>query len=565
MNQRITKKQAYELLVERKIITQEKLNDLFEEQKKSGQTIEHLLVEKNILSQRDLAQFLATVLNIPFVDLNNYILDSSIINTIPEKLARKYVMVPLFKVKDTLTVAVSDPWNILALDEAKMVSGCDLQAVISTPADIIQVIEQYYTVSDSIELIVKNILKSGLRFVKEEQMDVIRLQRVALEPPVVKLVNLVLTQALKDRASDIHIEPEEEQLKIRFRIDGLLHTVISLPRNIHLPVVPRIKIIAGLDIIEKRKPQDGRFRIIIEGREVDLRVSSFPVVFGEKVVIRVLEKQGTFFGLDKLGFSEDILLRFKQLIKRSNGIILVTGPTGSGKTTTLYSVLNLLNSPEKNLVTLEDPREYLLPGVNQSEINPAVELDFASGLRSILRQDPDIIMIGEIRDFPTAEISIRAALTGHLVLSTLHTIDAAGAISRLIDMNIEPFLISSSLVAVLAQRLVRKICNNCKERCSVDLELFKQLGAEDGAGERSIFRGRGCTFCRHTGYHGRIGIFELMPIDNEIKELIMKKATTDEIKQVAKKKGMKTLREDGLDKVFKGITTLEEVMRVTQD
>jgi type IV pilus assembly protein PilB len=565
MNQGITRKQTYELLVERKIITKDELDNLFEEGRRSKQSIEHLLVEKGLLNEKDLAQFLGAVLNIPFVDLNNYILDSSVLNTIPEKAARKYVMVPLFKVKDKLTVAISDPWDILALDEAKMLSGCIVQPVLSTSTDIIQVIEQYYSVSDSIEQIVKDILQSGIKFVKEEQMDVVRLQRVAVEPPVVKLVNLILAQALKDRASDIHIEPEEEHLRIRFRIDGILHSVLSLPRDIHLPVIPRIKIIANLDIVERRRPQDGRFRIMIEAREVDLRVSSFPVAFGEKVVIRVLEKEVAFLGLDKLGFSEDILPKFERLIKKSNGIILVTGPTGSGKTTTLYSILDILNSTEKNVVTLEDPREYLLPGINQGEVNPDVELDFASGLRSILRQDPDIIMIGEVRDFPTAEISIRAALTGHLVLSTLHTNDAAGAIARLIDMRIEPFLISSSLVGVLAQRLVRRICNNCKEKCSLDVNLLKQLGAKGDFKGKILFKGRGCTFCRHTGYRGRIGIFELMPIDNEIKSLIMKRVTAEEIKQVAKKKGMKTLREDGLDKVFEGITTLEEVMKITQD
>lgn len=501
---------------------------------------------------------------IPFVKLNNYIIDSEVVKILPEKLAKKHKMIPIFKIKDTLTVAIDDPLNIIALDEARLVTGCNIQLVASDEGDILKAIEQYYSVSNSMEGIVKNIENMNLGFAKEEQLDLLRLQRISEEPPIIKFVNLLLSQAIKEKASDIHIEPEEQSVKIRFRIDGILHDFTSFPRHLQLPIVPRIKILAGMDIVERRRPQDGRFRIRMETRDVDLRVSTFPVTFGEKVVLRILDQSATPITLEKLGFQKDILEKFQMLIKKPYGIILVTGPTGSGKTTTLYAALQKINSPEKNIITLEDPREYLLKGINQAEINSGIGFTFTDGLRAILRQDPDVIMLGEIRDLETAEIAIRSALTGHLVLSTLHTNDAAGAITRLIEMDIEPFMISSALIGVLAQRLVRTICPNCKEDYKPSEELLNSLGIEQLPAETVLYRGKGCKTCHQTGYRGRIGVLELMVIDDNLRKLIIEKANAEKLRESARKKGMKTLREDGWQKVIQGITTPEEIFRVTE-
>lgn len=502
--------------------------------------------------------------NTPFVELNNYLIDPEIVNILPEKIAKKYKMIPIFKIRDTLTMAMSDPMNIIAVDEARLVTGCNIQSVASNETDILRAIEQFYGVSDSMEEIIKNIGKMDLTFVKEEQLDLVRLQRISEEPPVIKFVNLLLSQAIKEKASDIHIEPEENAVRIRFRIDGVLHEFISFPQQLQLPIVPRIKIVAHLNIVERRRPQDGRFRVRIENREVDVRVSTFPVTFGEKVVMRILDEKATRVDLEKLGFSKDTLEKFKMLIKKPNGIILVTGPTGSGKTSTLYAALQKINSPEKNIVALEDPREYLLRGVNQTEVNPQGGFTFAEGLRAVLRQDPNVIMVGEVRDLETVEIAIRAALTGHLVLTTLHTNDAVGAVTRLIDMRVEPFLISSALIGVLAQRLVRTICPNCKEQYPPSEELINALEIEHLREGIVFSRGKGCRMCHLTGYRGRTGIFELMLMDDELRGLIMKKTPPAILRETARKKGMKTLRENGWEKVIQGITTAEEILRVTE-
>ncbi len=502
--------------------------------------------------------------NIPFIELNSYLIDPEIVNILPEKLAKKYKMVPLFKIKDALTVAMSDPMNIIAIDEARMMTGCNIHPVVSNETDILKTIDQFYGVSDSMDEIIKNIGKMGITFGKEEQLDLLRLQRISEEPPVIKFVNLLLSQAIKEKASDVHIEPEENTVKIRFRIDGILHESISFPQHLQLPIVPRIKIVAGLDIVERRRPQDGRFRVRIEDREVDVRVSTFPVAFGEKVVLRILDKKETSVNLEKLGFPTDTLEKFKILIKKPYGIILVTGPTGSGKTSTLYASLQKINSPGKNIITLEDPREYFLKGINQAEMNPEAGFTFADGLRAVLRQDPDIIMVGEVRDLETVEIAMRAALTGHLVLTTLHTNDAIGAVTRLIDMHVEPFLISSALIGVLAQRLVRTICTNCREQYKLSEELITTLAMQQLNENIVFYRGKGCRICHQTGYRGRTGIFELILVDDDLRELITKKTIPAILKETARKKGMKTLREAGWEKVVQGITTPEEILRVTE-
>jgi type II secretory ATPase GspE/PulE/Tfp pilus assembly ATPase PilB-like protein len=369
-------------------------------------------------------------------------------------------------------------------------------------------------------------------------------------------------QAIKDKASDIHIEPEEDRFKIRFRIDGILHEVFSPPKHLEPALLSRIKVLSKLDIAEKRKPQDGRFNMKVQDRDIDLRVATFPTIYGENIVMRILDRGSILLGLDKLGFSEDTKIEFERLIKYPHGIILVTGPTGSGKTTTLYSALSTIDSEEKNVITIEDPVEYHLGRIRQSQINPKAGLTFANGLRSILRQDPDVVMVGEVRDNETAEISVQAALTGHLVFSTLHTNDAAGALSRLIDMDVEPFLISSSVIGILAQRLVRRICEKCKEPYKPSLDILKAFGASD---EKGFFRGRGCNLCKNTGYKERIGIFELLVVNDDIRKLITEKASREIIKKKAVEMGMRTLRDDGMGKVLKGITTPEEVIKATQE
>ncbi len=497
---------------------------------------------------------------IPEVDLNNYIVDPEIVKVIPEWLSRKHRMIPLYRIKDTLTLAVADPADILALDEARDVSGCQIQVVKAEEKKIINAIDQNYTVGDSIEDITNGLQSVGTELAQESQIESLRIQKVSEDAPVVKLVNLIISQAIKDKASDIHIEPEEEVARVRLRIDGVLHNLITFPRGLHLAVVRRIKVITGLDIMDRKGPQDGHFNLKTGDKEVDVRVSTFPVTYGDKIVMRLLDRSGNFLTLEKIGFSVESLPKFETIIHKPFGIFLVTGPTGSGKTTTLYAALSKLNSPEKNIITLEDPREYLLKGINQGEVDASIGLTFASGLRAILRQDPDIIMIGEIRDVETAQIAIRSALTGHLVLATLHTNDAVGALNRLLDMGVEPFLISASLIGVMAQRLVRVICPNCKEQYAPAADILVKLGLQDGV---LLSRGKGCVSCKHTGYKGRIGIFELLVLDDDLREMVTKNCLFSEIKDCVRKNGMKTLQEDGFDKVKKGITTIEEVLRVT--
>ncbi|MCM8800539.1 MAG: GspE/PulE family protein [Candidatus Omnitrophica bacterium] len=497
--------------------------------------------------------------NIPMIDLSNYIIDPEALKSIPEELAREYKVIPLFRVRDTLTVAIADPSDVIAIDKVRAVTGCDIQTLMASEDEIKMAIDHNYNVGASLEQIIKNL--KGMDFNIEKISDANRVQKIVEEPPIIKLVNLIIYQALKDRASDIHIEPTQKKVNVRLRIDGVLHDVFSLPLEIHMPMVCRIKVISRLDIVESRRPQDGHFYMRVGQRDVDFRVSTLPLAFGEKVVIRILDRSTAFLTLDKLGFSEEALKKFESMIKKPYGIILVTGPTGSGKTSTLYAALSRLNSRDKNIVTLEDPREYILEGINQAEINTAIDFTFANGLRSILRQDPDIIMIGEIRDTETAQIAIRSALTGHLVLSSLHTNDAAGAITRLIDMGVEPFLIASSLIGVLAQRLVRVICSNCKQQYQPEEEVYNKLSL-DKDNRISLYRGKGCIQCRHTGYKGRVGIFEVLVMNEHLRELTTKNRPTIEIQQAAEQAGMITLKQDGYDKVMKGITTLEEVLRV---
>ncbi|MFC1631513.1 GspE/PulE family protein [Candidatus Omnitrophota bacterium] len=533
------KKSLGENLVERGIITAEQLKQAELEARTSAKPLRQVLVKKGLVGEEDLAAFLSQQLSLPHVDLNNYLIDPGVIELVTEALARKYQLIPILKIGKSLTVAMVDPLNVFALDELRMKTGLEIEPAAASETELKKAIDQHYRAKGSMEEVIAKLDHKELGIKLGEEPELKKLQGIVEEPPVIKLVNLMIIEAVHQGASDIHIEPEEDILKTRFRVDGMLHEQISPPKFLQSAVISRIKIMASLDIAERRVPQDGRIQMKMEGRQIDIRVSCVPTIYGENVVMRLLDRSSVIVQLNQLGFLPQILGDYEKLIRRPHGIILVTGPTGSGKTTTLYASLNVINSEEKNIITVEDPIEYHLPGVRQIQVNPKVGLKFSTGIRSILRQDPDIIMVGEIRDKETAEVAVQAALTGHLVFSTLHTNDAPGAITRLVDMGVEPFLVSSSVIGILAQRLVRTICGECK--------------------------GQGCKTCINTGFKGRIGIYELMLANEEIRELTCAKASADQIRKAAQKAGMKLLRQDGEEKVSQGITTQEEVMRVTEE
>jgi len=558
----MAKKNVEQVLLEKAIITEEQLDKTLKESKKKGIPVAEYLVQSGAVSEDNYARALSDVMGVPFMDLTNYLIDGATLKFIPESLARKYNAIPIFKIGNTLTIAMKDPKDIMIIDDLARKSGCEIEPVLTSQSAIISAIDRYYGITGSVDEVIKDIAEDKTGDMDQVELGYEKLAAMADMAPIIKLVNLIIMQAIKDKASDIHIEPEEDALKIRFRIDGILHETFTPPRHLGLALISRIKVLSNMDISEKRKPQDGRFNMKIENKDIDMRVSTFPTVYGENIVIRLLDRASLLIGLDKIGFTEDIKNNFEELIKRPHGIILVTGPTGSGKTTTLYSALSIIDSEEKNIITIEDPVEYHIGRVRQSQTNPKAGLTFAVGLRSILRQDPDVIMVGEIRDKETAEISVQAAMTGHLVFSTLHTNDAAGSITRLIDMGVEPFLISSSVIGVLAQRLVRKICLNCKESYKPLPDVLKFLGAVEA---KELFRGKGCNVCKNTGYKGRIGIFEFLIINEEMKKLVNEKVSSDIIKKKAIQAGMRTLKDDSIDKVLKGITTVEEAIKATQE
>ena len=558
----MTKKSAEQILLEKAVITKEQLDKAIEESKKKGMPVSKVMVRSGMVTEEAYVQAMSEAMDMPYVSLANYIIDAETVKLIPESMAQKHKAMPIFKIGNSLTVAMVDPKDIVAIDDLSRRAKCEIEAVFSAEGAILNAIDQYYKTASSFNDVIKDIDKEKRLQESNVEFDSKKLAEIAEEAPVIKLVNMVIMQAVKDRASDIHIEPEENKLVVRFRIDGILHEVFSPPKHLEPALMSRIKVLSKMDIAEKRKPQDGRFNMKALDRDIDMRVSTFPTIYGENIVIRILDRGAVLLGLDKIGFSPDTQKEFEKLIKYSHGIILVTGPTGSGKTTTLYSALSTIDSEEKNVITIEDPVEYHLGRIRQSQINPKAGLNFATGLRSILRQDPDIIMVGEIRDKETAEISVQAALTGHLVFSTLHTNDAAGALSRLIDMGIEPFLISSSIIGILAQRLVRKICDKCKEEYDPSEDILKGLGINQ---KKGFFKGKGCSACKNTGYRERVGIFELLIVNDQIRKLIVDKASSNIIKKIAVETGMKTLRDDGLDKVLKGITTPEEVIKATQE
>jgi len=560
------------LLVDVGIITQEQLDEALEIQKQYGGKLGQILLQLGYVTEEVLLTFLGKQAGMQFISLQEYgTIPEDVIQSVPESIVRHQGIVPISKKGNTLTIAMSDPFNVFAIDDLKLMTGYDINVVIAPEKEIKAAIEKYYTTKGSIEDVLKDIEKvddTSLEVVKEKEIstDVLSLEQQGNEAPVIKLVNYILSSAIKSKASDIHIEPYEKTLRVRFRIDGVLHEQQAPPKKMQAAIVSRIKIMSKLDISEHRLPQDGRIKIKVGDREVDLRVSIVPTAFGEKVVMRVLDSSALCVDISKLGFEPETMAIFQKNIKAPYGIILVTGPTGSGKSTTLYSTLITVNQPDVNIMTIEDPVEFVVEGINQVNARSDIGLTFSAGLRAFLRQDPDIIMVGEIRDTETAEIAINAALTGHLVFSTLHTNDAPGAVTRLTNMGIEPFLTTSTVIMVVAQRLVRKICNQCKEPYEIPVEHVIPLGVNPeqlrGAKKITLYRGRGCENCSK-GYRGRIGIYEVLEMNDEIRELILERAPLHIVRQVARKTGMMTLRESGLRKLLAGITTVEEVLRVT--
>ena len=568
------KKSFGDFLVGFGVITADQLRKVLQEQKRGGERLEQAIVRLRYAKEELVLQCLANYFDLPFVDLNTYLIDEKGLKIIPEEMARRHTLIPLFKIGNSLTVAMSNPLDIHALDEVRSKTRTDVEIAISTEEKIKKAIDQHYGFSpEMLETTLREYAKGEAEPSPEspeyrKTYDLAGKEQLSgplEDAPAARMLDLVMIQAIRDRASDIHFEPDEKALGVRFRIDGFLYESLTLPKPIHPALTSRIKILAEMDIAETRLPQDGNFNVKMEKRGFEIRVSTFPTIYGENVVLRILDQTSPLFKLDDLGFSEEVLNHFKQLVRKSSGIILVTGPTGSGKTTTLYALLNMINSKEKNIITIEDPVEYRLAFIRQTQINPKAGINFATGLRSILRQDPDIIMIGEIRDLETSEIAMQSSLTGHLVLSTLHTNDAPEAISRLVDIGVEPYLISSSIIGVLAQRLVRTICPDCKTPYQVDPKIMSDLGEDvlKLKGPLTLYRGKGCKNCKQSGYWGRSGIFELLLVNEEIKKLISERASTQVIREVAKKTaGMVSLRVDGLRKVLKGITTLDEVDRV---
>jgi type IV pilus assembly protein PilB len=565
-----------DLLINAGVINEEQLARVLQEQRKSHRPIGEILVSLGLTTEETILHTLEGQLGIPYVDLGRYMVDKKVVALVPQDLARRYIIMPLFKIGSTLTIAMANPLNVPVIDEIRDKTNCEIGIAISNRIAIQATIDKYYGISDeSFEEAVKHLADERFATLStDEEVEIERIHDLTLEEvpknvveeaPIIKLLNAIILKAVKEGASDIHFEPYENNLRIRNRVDGVLYEASSLPRYVRSAIVSRIKVLGEMDIAETRTPQDGRFKVREQNKDFELRVSTFPTIYGENVVIRILDQSSALVELRDLGFSDEIRKKYESLIRLPYGFVLLTGPTGSGKTTTLYASLNKVNTPEKNIITIEEPVEYRLNFVRQTQVNPKAGLTFASGLRSILRQDPDIIMVGEVRDSETAEIAIHAAMTGHLVFSTLHTNDAPGALVRLIDMGIEPFLVSSSVVGIIAQRLVRAICPGCKTPYKPEESIIKALRLPAKSNnDILLYKGKGCEDCRQTGYKGRKAIFELLLVDKQIAHMILERQSAGAIRNLAKEtQGMKTLWEDGIDKVLKGVTTIEEILRVT--
>ena len=563
-----------ELLLKAQLINQQQLTKALDEQKNSGGKLGEILQRLGFVTEDDIIECLSHQFGVPSINLRHFEIDPNVAKIIPVDLARKYNVIPVNKTGATLTLAMTDPTNIFAMDEITFMTGYRVEPVVASEEAIRERIDRNFGSSRELEL--KKVMEdlttvdeAALELMEEdEEVDVGKLAEESQEAPVVRLVNIMLTDAIKRGASDIHVEPYEKSFRVRYRIDGLLREVMNPPQRLKDAIISRIKVLAKLDIAEKRLPQDGRIRLKarIEGRmrELDFRVSVLPTMHGEKVELRLLDKEQLRLDMTKLGFEKSSLKKFEDNILKPYGMVLVTGPTGSGKTNTLYSALQRVNVPETNIITAEDPVEFQMAGVNQVQMKDAIGLNFAAALRSFLRQDPNIILVGEIRDFETAEIAIKAALTGHLVLSTLHTNDAPSTISRLMNMGIEPFLVATSVNVIAAQRLVRKVCQNCKEEVETPIQALLSIGfAESEAHSLKLVKGRGCEKCANTGYKGRIGLFEVMDMSDDMRELVLSGATAMELRRKAIEEGMVSLRQSGLQKIREGLTTIDEVVRET--
>ena len=565
VERKLVGKRFGEVFVEMGLLTQEQIDQLLSEQHTSHLRIGDIALARGWVSKNDLMEALSRRLGIKYLDLGSIKIDPVASDLISEKDARRYSAIPVsFVDEHTLLVAMADPSNIVAIDDLRILTGFDIEPAISSSEDIVAMLGKMRRADEQIS---EQLGGRGHDSEDEPSLDELRDIREQVDAaPVVKLVNGVLARAADEGASDVHFEPQAKELLIRFRHDGVLHEIMTIPKRLQAGVVSRLKIMADLDIAERRVPQDGRIGLTVGGRPIDMRVASLPTVYGEKIVIRLLDRSNVMLRLEELGFSDAALARYKRSFMKPYGAVMVTGPTGSGKSTTLYGTLNILNTPEKNIITVEDPVEYRLAGINQVQINPKAGLTFASGLRSILRCDPDIIMVGEIRDRETALIAIESALTGHLVLSTLHTNNAPGALSRLTEMGVEPFLTASAVDCVIAQRLVRRLCEHCREEYKPTQEMLERLEFPEEAVKNwkgiTLYRATGCSRCNTTGYKGRLGIYEIMPVSEAIERLIVERKSADEIGRVAHAEGMGTLREDGLERVLQGLTSIEEISRV---
>ena len=561
------KMQLGELLLAREIVTAEQIEMALAEQKEKGhrKLLGELLVEMDFCTENQIASALAQSYGLPYAQVGPKICDPKVLEILPRDFLEEHIVLPLFKVHDMLTVAVSEPTNVFLLDEIERISGCKVQIVCSTNKDIKATLQTYLPAANV--FVIDDIIdEEGLEdftLIESITQDIGNLEEIAGQSPVVKLVNYLLYNAVRENASDIHIEPDDKKLRVRYRVDGKLYEKMCPPHQMHSALVSRVKIMAELDIAQRRLPQDGGIHVLMEGRPIDLRVSVMPGNFGEKVVIRVIDPHKMLFNLESLGFTVENLQLFRQVVQAPNGIVLVTGPTGSGKNTTLYAALSELNSEDVNICTVEDPVECNISGINQFQVNQTAGFEFSTALRSLLRQDPDIIMVGEIRDQATANIAVQAALTGHLVLSTLHTNDAPGAVTRLLDLGVAPYLVGASLIAVLAQRLVRKICANCKTEYEPSASL-KKVVEQAGGNIETFYRGVGCKKCRNTGYAGRIAIHELFIPNDEISEMINEGMNLKGLKTKALQNGMVSLQSDGIGKVEAGILSIEEVLRTAQ-
>ena len=563
-----------EMLLKAGLITQEQLEEALEAQKTNGEKLGFNLVQLGYVQEDDITQLLSEQYGVPSINLRHFEIDEAVIKLIPSEVSQKYLVVPVNRTGATLTIAMADPTNVFAMDDIKFMTGYNVEPVVASEIAIREAIDRYYGSSHSMELkkVMDEMAEAEAEALEvldeEEELDVHALEAATEEAPVVKLVNIILTDSIKKDASDIHIEPYEKDFRVRFRIDGVLYEIMHPPMKLKDAITSRLKIMAKLDISEKRLPQDGRIKIKMKlggkNKEMDYRVSVLPTLFGEKIVLRLLDKDNLVLDMTRLGFEPESLAKFERQILKPYGMVLVTGPTGSGKTNTLYSAMSRVNTPETNIMTAEDPVEFNLHGINQVQTKEAIGLSFAAALRAFLRQDPNIVLVGEIRDFETAEIAVKAALTGHLVLSTLHTNDAPSTINRMMNMGIEPFLVATSVNLICAQRLVRRICKECKEEASMPTQALQEVGfRNDEAPSVKIYKGRGCSNCNNTGYRGRVGLFEVMEISEDVRELILSGASAMELKRKSMEEGMIDLRRSGLEKIKQGMTTVEEVVRET--